>query len=215
MQILASRRQRHASGHRYLRCRSLVLLAVILLAAGGAAWAGVTATPASTSATSATAKPVVAAEYQIKAVFLFNFTKYVDWPASAFADAQAPFVIGILGDDPFGSALDDTVRGEKVDGRPLVIQRYSSWQDIKDCQILYISQSKSAELARIFAGIKGRSILTVGDADNFTDQGGMIWLVTENSKIRLKINLDPVKAANLTISSSLLRAAEVTGRPKE
>jgi YfiR/HmsC-like len=165
--------------------------------------------------TAPAADPGAASEYQIKAVFLFNFTKYVDWPATAFADAQAPLVIGVLGDDPFGVALDETVQGEKVNGRALVVRRYHQKEEIKDCQILFVSQTEAPQLEQIVAGLKGRSVLTVGDTDKFTDRGGMIWLVTENNKIRLKINLDAAKAANLTISSNLLRAAEVTGHTKD
>lgn len=159
------------------------------------------------------ASPAIASEYQLKAVFLFNFTKYVEWPATAFADAQAPFVIGVLGDDPFGSALDDTVRGEKVNGRTLVVRRYSARDEIKNCQILFISQSEAARLEQIVAVLKGRNVLTVGDFDKFTDRGGMIGLVTEKNKVRLKINLEAAKAAGLTISSNLLRAAEITSAP--
>jgi hypothetical protein len=195
----------------------LALWAGLLAVSVGHAADAVAPAPASPAlaANPMVAKPPAAAEYQLKAVFLFNFTKYVEWPASAFPDAQSPFVIGVLGDDPFGAALDDAVRGEKVNGRALIVHRYNSNDDVKDCQILFISQSESSRLEQIITGLKGRSLLTVGDMDKFTDRGGMIGLVTENNKIRLKINLEAAKAANLTISSSLLRAAEVTGRPKD
>jgi len=179
-----------------------------LLLAGFAASAAPAPAPA---AATSSATPAVANEYQLKAVFLFNFTKYVEWPATAFADPQAPFVIGVVGDDPFGAALDDTVRGEKVNGRALVVRRYGPKDEIKDCQILFIAATEAARLEQITAGLKGRNVLTVGDTDQFTDHGGMIWLVMENNKIRLKINLDAAKAAKLTINSNLLRAAEVTG----
>jgi hypothetical protein len=155
------------------------------------------------------AQPAVSAEYQIKAVFLFNFARFVDWPAKAFPDADSPFVIGILGDDPFGSYLDETVRGERVNGHPLTVQRYRRLSEVKACQVLFISRSEADRLDQILASLRGRSILTVGDTDDFVAHGGMIRLATEKNKVRMHINLDAVKAANLAISSKLLRVAEV------
>jgi hypothetical protein len=155
------------------------------------------------------AQPAASAEYQIKAVFLFNFARFVDWPAKAFPDADSPFVIGILGDDPFGSYLDETVRGEKVNGHPLTVQRYRRVGEIRACQVLFISRSEADRLEQILASLRGRSILTVGDTDDFAARGGMIRLATERNKVRMRINLDAVKAANLAISSKLLRVAEI------
>ena len=149
------------------------------------------------------------AEYQLKAVFLFNFAQFVDWPPKAFPEPQTPLVIGVLGEDPFGNYLDETVRGEKVNGRPLAVQRYRRVNEIKICHVLFISHSESDRLEQIFASLRGRSILTVGDVDDFCLRGGMIRLVNEKNKIRMHINLEPVKAANLTISSKLLRVAEL------
>jgi hypothetical protein len=147
-------------------------------------------------------------EYQVKAVFLFNFAQFVDWPPKAFPEAQTPLVIGVLGEDPFSTYLDETVRGEKVNDRPLVVQRYRRTGDIKTCHVLFISRSETDRLEQILASLRGRNILTVGDTDDFAQRGGMIQLVTEKNKIRMRINLEVVKAANLTISSKLLRVAE-------
>jgi hypothetical protein len=148
-------------------------------------------------------------EYQVKAVFLFNFAQFVTWPSQNSSDA--PFLIGILGDDPFGSYLDETVRGEEVNNRPLTIQRFRrSSNDLRNCNILFISQSERDRASQIISNLKGRSILTVSDIDGFADLGGMVQLFTERNKIRMRINLDAVKAANLKISSKLLRVAEVT-----
>ncbi len=154
------------------------------------------------------AQTAISPEYEIKAVFLFNFARFVDWPAKAF-DADAPFVIGVLGEDPFGSYLDETVRGEKVNGRPLTVQRYRRVGEIRACQVLFISRSEADRLEQILASLRGRGILTVGDADDFAARGGMIRLATEKNKVRMRINLDAVKAANLAISSKLLRVAEI------
>jgi hypothetical protein len=154
-------------------------------------------------------------EYQLKAVFLFHFAQFVDWPSEAFPEAQTPLVIGVLGEDPFGAHLDETVRGEEVNNRPLVVQRYRQVEEVKTSHILFISRSEADRLEQIVAALKGRHILTVGDAIGFARHGGMIGFVTEKNKIRLRINLEAAKAANLTISSKLLRPAEIVTPGKD
>lgn len=153
-------------------------------------------------------------EYQIKAVFLFNFTQFVEWPDSVFHEPQVPLVIGILGEDPFGSYLDETIVGEEMSDHPLVIRRYGRIEEIKICHILFISQTETDHLEEIFASLKGRSILTVGDAASFTKQGGMIQFVTEQNKIQLQINAEAARGVDLTISSKLLRLAEIVTTQK-
>jgi hypothetical protein len=148
-------------------------------------------------------------EYQLKAVFLFNFAQFVEWPPQAFPDAQAPLVVGVLGMDPFGAYLDETVRGETVNNRPLVVQRYGRLEDINTCHILFISRSEADRLEQIVASLRGRHILTVSDAERAALRGVMIRMITVENKIRLRINLEEAQAANLKISSKLLRPAEI------
>jgi len=150
-------------------------------------------------------------EYQLKAVFLFNFTHFVEWPAAALPRAGAPFVIGVLGKDPFGASLDEVVRGESVDGHPLAAARYHGAADIGDCQILFIPAAEMSHLDEILGTLKGRSTLTVTDAEGPAVHGVMIALVKRDNRIRLRIDLAAVKAGNLTISSKLLRPAEIVG----
>jgi hypothetical protein len=147
-------------------------------------------------------------EYQVKAVFLFNFAQFVDWPPKAFPEPQTPLVIAVLGDDPFGTYLEETIRGEKANDRPLVVQRYRRVGEIKTCHVLFISRSETDRLEQILGSLKGRPILAVGDSEDFALHGGMIQFITEKNKIRMRINLEAVKAAGLTISSKLLRVAE-------
>ena len=156
----------------------------------------------------ASAQTPAPTEYQLKAVFLFNFAQFVEWPTNTFANAQSPIVIGVLGDDPFGDYLDALVRGEKVNHRTLVIKRYARVEEIKSCQILFISGSERERFDSHFEKLRGRSILTVGDSEGFASRGGMIRFAVEKSKIRLRINLDSARAANLALSSKLLRTAE-------
>jgi len=150
-------------------------------------------------------------EYQVKAVFLFNFAQFVEWPATAFRRTDAPFVIGVLAPDPFGANLDEAVRGEAVNKHPLVIERYHGVADIGDCQILFIPASELVHLTEILAALKGRSVLTVTDSKDTAQRGVMIGLITQESRIRLRIDVEAAKAGNLVFSSKLLRPAEIVG----
>ena len=149
------------------------------------------------------------AEYQVKAVFLFNFAQFVEWPASAFPQSQTPLVIGVLGHDPFGSYLDQTVRGEKVNNRPLTVRRYRRVEEIQTCHVLFISRSEADRMDQILTGLKHRKILTVADVESAAGSRVMIRFVTQQNKIRLRINSEAARAANLTISSKLLRLGGV------
>jgi len=153
-----------------------------------------------------------ASEYEVKAVFLYNFAQFVDWPAEAFPASDTPLAICVLGDDPFGDALDQTVRDERLGGRPFQVRRYQSVDEIQACHILFISRPQGARPEVILASLKHRPILTVSDADGFAERGGMIRFVTDRSRIRLQLNLAATEAAHLTISSKLLRVAEVVRR---
>jgi hypothetical protein len=148
-------------------------------------------------------------EYQVKAVFLFNFGQFVEWMSRAGSGTSAPFVIGVLGDDPFDGFLDETVRGENIGGRPIVVQRYRKSEEIAGCDILFVSDSEAHRLPQILDAVQGRNILTVSDVENFAQRGGIVQFVTEKRKIKLKINVDAAKAANLSISSKLLRPATI------
>lgn len=157
------------------------------------------------------AQTTVAREYQIKAVFLFNFAQFVEWPPPAFADESSPLVIGVLGDDPFGPFLDEVVQGESVGGRPLAIRRYRRPEEIADCHILYIARSEAARLGQVVTGLPDRGVLTVSDIEGSARAGVMIRFFAENKKIRLRINLEAARAADLVLSSKLLRPAEIVG----
>lgn len=150
-------------------------------------------------------------EYRLKAVFLFNFAQFVEWPPAALPRDNAPFIIGVLGKDPFGTDLDDVVRGEAVDRHPLAIARYHDVAEARNCQILFIAESEFAHLDAILTALRGRSILTVSDAEGPPLRGVMIGLIRQDNRIRLRINLEAAKVGNLTISSKLLRPAEIVG----
>ena len=149
---------------------------------------------------------------ELEAEMLFRFAQFVEWPPAAFSSPQAPFVIGVLGVDPFGPFLDERARGETARNRSLVVQRFRRVEDITTCHILFISGSEDTRYERIIAMLQKRPILTVGDVDSFLNRGGMIrFRLSEENKVEVVIDPRVARAAGLTISSSLLRAAKIVG----
>jgi hypothetical protein len=142
--------------------------------------------------------------YRLKAAFLFNFAKFVDWPATAFTNDNSPFIIGVLGEDPFGDELTQTVAGKKIDDHSIMIQPFHAATDATNCHILFICTSEKKRLAEIVPRLRGNPVLTVGETDGFIESGGVINFFTENNKIRFQISDDAAKAAGLKISSKLL-----------
>jgi hypothetical protein len=151
-------------------------------------------------------------EYQLKAAFLYNFAKFIDWPPEAFADDKAPFVFGILGDNPFGNDLEQTVAGKKINDRPISVQVFRTAAEAAHCQILFISNSEKKRFSEIIQNLHGSAVLTVSDTDRFIESGGMVNFVKEASKIRFQINDEAAKAAQLKISSKLLSLAVASPR---
>lgn len=148
-------------------------------------------------------------EYDIKAVFLYNFTQFVEWPSDAFPASNTPVTIGILGTDPFGEAIDEAIRNETVRGRRVIVERYRKLEEIKVCHVLFIANSEYRRVSRILTALQGRPTLTVAESENFARQGGMIRLYTENSKVHVNVNNEAARAAHLVISSKLLRIVNV------
>jgi len=148
-------------------------------------------------------------EYQVKAAFLLNFTKFVEWPATAFADEHSPLAICILGEDPFGSILNEMVKGEAVNGHELVIQRIGQRirraPDPRSCQLLYVARSEK-EVPKLLAEL-GPGILTVGEGAKFLQDGGVIAFVIQDRKVRFDIDQTAAAKARLSMSSRLMNVA--------
>jgi hypothetical protein len=144
-------------------------------------------------------------DYQVKAAFLLNFTKFVEWPGTAFTDAHSPLAICILGEDPFGNALDDMVKGEAVHGRELIIRRIRRAPESKACQVLFVASS-GRDAAKILAE-SGPGVLTIGEGDKFLQDGGIIAFVIENRRVRFDIDQRAAMKAMLTLSSRLMMVA--------
>jgi hypothetical protein len=148
-------------------------------------------------------------EYEVKAAFIFNFAKFVTWPATAFEKNDSPIVIGIVGKDPFGSVMDQIVKGKTVDERPFVIKRLKWGAEMKECHILFVSSSEKNKLGQMPELLKDAPVLTVSETPGFAKKPGMINFFMEEDKVKIEINADAAKRAKLTISSRLLSIVKI------
>jgi hypothetical protein len=151
----------------------------------------------------------VPSEYQVKAAFLYNFAKFVDWPVEALPESSTDMILCILGEDPFGTDLEETVQGKLVNGRRLGIKRFKSPSGLKGCHILFISSSEGNRVAEILATLRGASVLTIGEMERFARLGGIINFTMEDNKVRFEINVDAAAQAGLKISSKVLKLATI------
>ena len=166
----------------------------------------------------ATAESETSREYQIKAAFLFNFFKFVDWPEEKTVDSNEPFTIGVIGTDPFGKSLEP-IKEKEVKGRKVVIKQIKNLKEkessknkdaieaLRKCHLLFICSSEKENLLTIIEALKDASVLTVGETSGFLESGGIINFVMEDKKVRFEINNFAAKQANLKIRSKLLRLA--------
>ena len=141
-------------------------------------------------------------------MFLYNFTRFIDWPSAVLRSPADPFVIGIIGDDPFGDYLDETVTGERVGTHPILVRRMKDISEIGNCHILYIGSHDQEFTRRVLDEVAKKSILTVSDLPGYYRWGGIVRFFTENNKIRFQINVQQSREAELVISSKLLSVAK-------
>lgn len=156
-------------------------------------------------------------EYSIKAAYLYNFSKYVDWPDTAFTDPKAPLMICIVGDDPFQGKLEQAVAGRSAgNGRPLTVARLrnSEPERMKDCQMLFLSKSDQQRSAEILNSVKDRPVLTVADFSPFAEDGGVADLRIEGSKVKVDLNMGTANRLNLKVSGRLQQVANLVGEAK-
>ena len=146
-------------------------------------------------------------EYQVKAVFLFNVTKFVEWPSEAFASGTTPFVVGIVGHDPFGEVLPRLAKEQTARGRRLEIRHYRAEEDHSACHVLFLSRSVAAQTEKILRRLQERPVLTVSDQENFARQGGIIEFGLVDDAVRFDINAKMAERAGLKPSSKLLAVA--------
>jgi hypothetical protein len=146
-------------------------------------------------------------EYQVKAAYLFNFLKFVEWPGDPVADTHGRWVIGIVGDNPFGDELAQIISGKTVQGHELQVRRFQPGEDLHACHVLFISASEKKRLPSLLATLSGSTVLTVADMDHFIEAGGMIQFVMEDKRVRFAIDVGASGRARLKVSSKLLSLA--------
>lgn len=169
---------------------SLAVALSLLVAAGGP---------------SASAQP---SEHDVKAAFLYNFTRFVDWPDDAFPAPDAPFVFCILGAERFGAEVGETVAGKVLDGRAVTVRQVSELSRLSGCHLLFVGSSERGRLPEILAALRDLPVLTVGDSDDFVGAGGMIGFVLRQNRVRFEIDQSVAEGAGLSVSSRLLGLAE-------
>lgn len=157
----------------------------------------------------AIAKSKVFQEYQLKAVFLFHLTNFVAWPQQARSSTDEPFRIVILGQNPFGDLLQKVVAGERVRGRPIIVEHRQDLADLKPCQIVFVSSSLSDQLPQLVADVRNTGALIVGDIEGFTRRGGDVNLLRKGNRITIEINAQGARQAGFEFSSKLLRIARI------
>ncbi len=150
-------------------------------------------------------------EHKFKAVYLYNFLKFVDWPNGAFADQSSPVRIGILGNDQLTKLLGETVGSEKIGDRSVVVAQISTLNEVQECQMVFVSRTEKDRYREILTKVKGKPILSVGEEEEFFQMGGAVNFYFEGKRLRFEINLKSVKAAELTANSKLLRLAKIVG----
>lgn len=144
---------------------------------------------------------------QIKAAFLYNFTRFVEWPEHAFGNRADPIVIGVLGDESIVTDLRALVAGRKVNGRSIAVRSVATADEAADAQVLFVATGATLPIAELAAALAHRPVLTVGEAPGFADAGGAIQLVEQSGKLRFEINMAAAGRANVKVSSELQKLA--------
>ena len=160
------------------------------------------------------AQAQVSKEYQLKAAFLYNFAKFVEWPAARFESPAAPLVIGVFGKSPFGEELQNIVRNRKINGRDIVIKQVETVTEARGAHLLFFSAAEDARTRTILGELQGAGVLTVGETEQFSQLGGMIHFLLEGDKVRFDINMDSTGQTGLKISAQLQKLAKTVRRKK-
>lgn len=149
-------------------------------------------------------------EYDVKAAYLFKFTKFVEWPATAFSTPDAPFVIGIVGRDPFGG-LAQILEGKTINDRRLEVRTLSAGDaaGLRACHMIFVTAAEERRLPEILAAVQGRSVLVVGESEGFASAGGTLGFALRQSRLGVEVNSAAARQARLKISSQLLNIAKI------
>jgi hypothetical protein len=152
-------------------------------------------------------QPSAPSEYEIKAIWLLNFARYVEWPTNAFASSQSPIVVGISGPNPFGASLEEAFASKTVRGRSLTIKRLGGERDAQGCHMIFFPDSETKRQRELLVKLRESAVLTVGESNDFLADGGIIQFVRKEDTIRFAVNLEPARPARLNLSASLVKVA--------
>lgn len=148
-------------------------------------------------------------ENQLKAAFVYNFTKFIEWPPQSFSGTHDPIVIGVLGDGPFGAQLTQVVKARNVNGRGIVVKRVESAAEARSAHVLFVSAEENSHFGELEPDIRGSPVATIGESPSFAQTGGTITFVLEGDKLRFEINMDSAERAGLRISAHLQKLAKL------
>jgi hypothetical protein len=151
-------------------------------------------------------------DFQVKAAYLYNFGRFVEWPTPTAAVSGDAFTVCVLGQDPFGPTLDATLAGERIGGKRVIAKRISGPQEVDNCQILFLRLTEDDRFNKIIEAVDEKAVLTVSDMPKFVERGGMIQFVLDGNRVRFEVNLTATQHAGLTLSSELLKVATVVRR---
>jgi hypothetical protein len=154
------------------------------------------------------AQDLVSKEYQIKAAYLYNFAKFVEWPAQSFTNSESPLVIGVFGQNPFGDELTAIAKDHKINGRNIVVRRVATVREAGGVHLMFIGAAEAGRLAETLAALKANRVLTVGESEKFIAAGGMINFMLEENRVRFEINAAAAEQQGLEISAQLLKLAK-------
>jgi hypothetical protein len=151
-------------------------------------------------------------EHELKAAFLYNFTKFIEWPTNRFQNANAPFVVAVAGNSPCTAELEKIAKERKVSGREIIIKRVATAEAVGDAHVLFMPASEDARGKDWLAALRGRNVLTIGESELFGKQGGIINFLVEGEKIRFEVNMDQADASGLKVSAQLQKLAKTVRR---
>ena len=161
------------------------------------------------------ADPTPLAEHQIKALYLYNLTKYMEWPADAFATTNAPFTIGLMAGGDLRDDLVEITRGKVIGGREILVRSIDRTEDVKSCQLIFLESGDKRNLAQALNAVRDLPVLPVGVSEDFLNSGGIISFARKDNKLRLRIDLNAARRARLTVSAKLMAVAEnASGQPE-
>jgi uncharacterized protein DUF4154 len=157
----------------------------------------------------------VSKEYQVKAAFLYNFAKFVEWPSGVMPNGTSPIVIGVFGKNPFGEELERLVSGRTINEHPVQVRQAQAAEELRSCHLVFVSAAEGKRLPELFAALKGASVLTIGESGKFSELGGTINFVLEGDKLQFEIDGDSASRAGLRISAQLLKLAKTVRGARE